>query len=80
MPRDGSGRSHNAVEEDPAFNHDIAHGVGKDPKVSPTFIKATPHNEISEHVANKESRVTRWLAQTRQRPCPNPRRARPSKA
>ncbi|KAK7928105.1 hypothetical protein PG985_005103 [Apiospora marii] len=32
MPRDGSGRSHNAVEEDPAFGHDIAHGVGKDPK------------------------------------------------
>ncbi|KAK7981717.1 hypothetical protein PG996_009407 [Apiospora saccharicola] len=31
MPRDGSGRSHNAVEEDPALGHDIAHGVGKDP-------------------------------------------------
>jgi len=48
MPRDGSGRSHNAVEEDPAFGHDIAHGVGKDPMVSATFTKATPHNETSE--------------------------------
>lgn len=40
MPRDGSGRSHNAVEEDPALGHDIAHGVGKDPAVSP-FTKTS---------------------------------------
>ncbi|KAI0482063.1 hypothetical protein GGR56DRAFT_669983 [Xylariaceae sp. FL0804] len=32
MPRDGSGRSHNAVELTHEFDHDIIHGAGSAPE------------------------------------------------
>ncbi|KAI1206095.1 uncharacterized protein F4807DRAFT_245238 [Annulohypoxylon truncatum] len=48
MPREGSGRAHNAQDLSPETDHNIIHGTGNEPKTS-HVARADKTAELPEH-------------------------------
>ncbi|KAI0380012.1 hypothetical protein F5Y04DRAFT_282140 [Hypomontagnella monticulosa] len=48
MPRDGSGRAHNAQDSSPEANHNIIHGAGNEPNDS-RVARADKTADFPEH-------------------------------
>ncbi|KAI1073692.1 hypothetical protein F5B20DRAFT_497349 [Whalleya microplaca] len=53
MPRDGSGRAHNAQDLSSETDHDIIHGAGKEPK-DDHVARAGKTAELPEYKHGKE--------------------------